>query len=674
MRTINHSLILFSLAITCGLVWGNYFPDTFSGVVVASVFLVLLIITWLWNQRHPLPNWISSVGTFLAFFCIGYGNFQQKLPQFQTNHYLNQRQNDRFQVYQVQIRDVLKPSTYHNKYLAEVQSIGPVSSQGVILLNLEKDSLEASFRIDETLWIYTKVSEIKSPLNPYQFDYKKYMASLGVFGELTFQKKQILSSHLGRRSLRGYAGKFRNYLVHQLKNTLLENREREILQALILGEKRVIDKDLYKQYAAAGAVHILAVSGLHVGILLFIFHALLRPLQRLPKGKFIKAFLILVLLWGFAFMAGLSPSVVRAVTMFSFLSISLAFQRKQSTYNTLLMSYFVLLLFQPLWLFQVGFQLSYLAVFFIIWIQPMMTQLYRPRNKLLRYFWNLTTVSLAAQIGVAPLSIYYFHQFPGLFFLTNLLILPFLGVLLSYGILVLCLAGLGENIFWLEKGLQLALQNMNDLIIWIASHNRFVFESLSLSFEKMILSYAFTITLVLFWKTRNRQWTFSLLSIIILSFAHTLWTKWSPEESLIVFHKTRNTLIATVTSEEIILLKKDSLISVQQEPLRSFFIQKDKPVRQLKFSSVWKHEKHTYIVLDSLGVYPSVKGAVLLFTDSPKVNLERMIDSLKPLAIIADGSNYKSYVERWKYTCQKRQIPFHSTYNEGAYIVFRKYP
>src|SRR5690606_7904768 len=172
-----------------------------------------------------------------------------------------------------------------------------------------------------------------------------------------------------------------------------------IIQALVLGEKKDIDKNLYNEYAAAGAVHILAVSGLHVGILYFILAFLLNPLKRIKSGSYLHAIIIVLLLWGFAMLSGLSPSVTRAVTMFSFFAVAGIFGRQTNTLNTLFLSFLTLLIINPMWLFQVGFQLSYLAVFFIVWLQPIFYKVGYSKSRIIRKIWTIISVTIAAQIG-----------------------------------------------------------------------------------------------------------------------------------------------------------------------------------------------------------------------------------------------------------------------------------
>ena len=178
---------------------------------------------------------------------------------------------------------------------------------------------------------------------------------------------------------------------------------------------------------------------------------ILKPLPNTKRGSFIKLLIILASLSIFGIIAGLAPSVVRSVTMFSFVAIGNHLRRSVNIYHTLLVSILIILLFEPSFLFDVGFQLSYIALFFIIWLQPLLASIWLPKNKITKYIWDILTVSFAAQIGTLPLSIYYFHQFPGLFFVTNLVIIPLLSIIMVLGVLVMVLAAFGYVPFFLPN-------------------------------------------------------------------------------------------------------------------------------------------------------------------------------------------------------------------------------
>jgi competence protein ComEC len=242
------------------------------------------------------------------------------------------------------------------------------------------------------------------------------------------------------KSIWYYSAKLRDRIVENLRKSNFNSEELNVVVALILGQQQDISPEILHDYQFAGAVHILSVSGLHVGYLLLFINFLLLPFPKSKIGNLARFFIIFFSLGGFAIIAGLSPSVVRSVTMFSFVAGGMCLKRETNIFHTLLVSLLLILIVSPSFLFDVGFQLSYVSLFFIVWLQPLFKQIWQPNNKIKGYFWDILTVSFAAQIGAFPLSIYYFHQFPGLFFLTNLVILPAIGLIMALGVFVMIIA------------------------------------------------------------------------------------------------------------------------------------------------------------------------------------------------------------------------------------------
>ncbi|MEQ9413126.1 MAG: ComEC/Rec2 family competence protein, partial [Cyclobacteriaceae bacterium] len=225
-----------------------------------------------------------------------------------------------------------------------------------------------------------------------------------------------------------------------------------------------IDNELQSAYASSGAMHVLAVSGLHVGILYGIVMLLFRPFRNLAWSRWVIAIISLMALWSFAFITGLSPSVLRAVTMFSFIAIAKPFGRRTSIYNTLASSAFILLLFDPFLIMSVGFQLSYLAVLGIVTIHRPLYQLWEPRSAILDWVWNISCVSIAAQLATFSLGILYFHQFPVYFLFSNFFVIPGAISVLVTSILVLETSGIapvaaifGAVLKWLIQILNFAV-------------------------------------------------------------------------------------------------------------------------------------------------------------------------------------------------------------------------
>lgn len=604
---------------------------------------------------------------------IGFLNYQSRKPSHLADHYIHNQVNTTLKPIALQITEVLKPSDYSNKYIANVLQIDSVHTLGKVLLLLKKENENNFISIDDQLLVYGNIIPLATPLNPDQFNYKGYLQNQEVYGEIRGSLETVLLHKKNTFSLRALAEKARNRVMGKLEASPLQPAERSIIQALLLGDKKDIDKELYADYAAAGAVHILAVSGLHVGVLYFLLGGLFLVVKRLPKGAYIHPLLVVILLWGFAFVTGLSPSVTRAVTMFSFFGLAQLLNRRTSTINTLALSFLFLLLLKPMWLFHVGFQLSYLAVFFIVWTVPLLSKIYTPHTWLGKRFWDIIYVSIAAQLGVFPLSIFYFHQFPGLFLLSNILILPLLGILLSGGVFIIFLLLLGGAPDALVIGYGKVIALLNRTIQWIASQETFLLKDLPFSFLNVLLCYAIIVTGILFLKNYTAKKVFLFLtSILLFVIALGIEKTVNNTNELIIFHKAKHTLLTERSGNSLKLFTTDTLLKNEKTyPLASFLIKNSiNKVTKYVLPPYFKFDGNVYMVIDSSGSYLNrPKKATILLTQSPKIHLEKLIDTLQPSLIVADGSNYTSFVKRWKKTCADKKISFHYTGEKGAYII-----
>ena len=673
MKFINFSVVKFAFFLTAGILVAHFYPNTIYFYLFFALFVSLFLI-WFIIRKHLFQTVYFGITTYVCIFLLGAVSYQINLSEFQKNHYsqngsigLNEN------ILQLKIKEVLKSDTYNSKYIAEIIAINNKPFDGKLLLSIKRDSVATSLKIDEIVLISSKFKKIFAPLNPHQFDYSAYMKSLGVYHQVHIKQQDILNQLIGKPTLRGQADKVRNHIIQKLKESPLTPNEIAIVQALILGQKKDINKQLYRDYSAAGAIHILAVSGLHVGIIYFILIALLKPLKYLFKSELLISMIIVVSLWGFAFLTGLSPSVIRAVTMFSFFAFAKAINRETNSINTLFLSYFALLVINPLWIFYVGFQLSYLAVFFILWLLPLFNKIYYPKNYFIKKIWGITTVTLAAQIGIIPLSLYYFHQFPGLFFITNLIILPFLGILLGGGIILIILSVFNILPEWFALTYNYLIKLMNSSIHWIANQELFIFKDITFSLSKVFVSYLLITSIILYWKYQNRKNGLFFIVSLSLLFSVSIFNNYSNSKNeLIVFHKNRQSIIGNKNGSDLYLFKSDSTLNFSNSyPIKGYKIANGiNEYSESKIPQIFKYKEKTILVLDSLGVYPrNYKIDIVILANSPKINLNRMLDSLKPKMIIVDGNNYKSYVNRWMNSCNKKNIAFHFTGTEGAFIL-----
>lgn len=327
--------------------------------------------------------------------------------------------------------------------------------KALVFVNDTAKNSETAYRVGDLLQINSKLKIPDAPKNPLQFNYREYLIRQGIYFTGFAKPEDIeLVRHSSTRSLIQWSFDVRSKIVQRMEQAGLNGQELAIAGALVIGEEKNLDPEIRSAYAASGAMHVLSVSGLHIGIVYLILKLVLAPLLRKASWKKWLIPLIILLLWVYSFITGLSPCVQRAALMFSFVAIGDAFGRRSNIYNMLGASAFLLLLIDPLLMLDVGFQLSYLALLGIVLLQQPVTQLIYVRNKWLYKVWELTAVAIAAQLATGALSIYYFHQFPNYFLLANLLVIPlsFVILVIGVGFIALCwLPYVSELLGWLLK-------------------------------------------------------------------------------------------------------------------------------------------------------------------------------------------------------------------------------
>ncbi len=575
----------------------------------------------------------------------------------------------------LQIKKVLKPGIYHDKYLTEVTQVAQKPTSDALLLNIKKDSMSKKYMIGDQILIKTQFLPIRSPLNPHQFDYREYLSKQGVYFQVFVTQKEVYFLEKNVVTFSGWMHAFRTKLQNSLLNYNFSDDELSVINALLLGNRVEISKELTNDYSKAGVIHILAVSGLHIGIILWFLSYLLKPLERIRKGVLIKLIIIILFLWFFALLAGMSASVVRAVTMFSAVAVGQFINKKNAIEQSLILSMFIILLCKPLFLFDVGFQLSYLAVFGIIWIQPIFYNLWNPRYYLIKKAWQIITVSIAAQIGVLPISLFYFHQFPGLFLISNLIIIPFLGTIIGLGIIVLILSYEALLPNFLADFYGAIISFLNDIVKYMANKEAFLLSEISFFGIKMLATYIVIIAVFQFILKRNAGRLFIFLSSILIFQAVVLYEKYKIQttQEFIVFHKNRYSIFGQregVFCEIYHTMDSEAIKNVSL--LRDYKIGENISYKiHQKTSNLFYVDDQPILIVDKEAVYMLTKllNPIVVLQQSPKLNLDRLIFTLQPTLIIADGSNYKSDINRWEKSCKALKIPFWSTYKKGAFVL-----
>lgn len=673
LKYIPLQLLIFQIT---GILLGYYLNialNIFLPVYIGT-FIILLIIYYVFRFK-PVKDLVFTTVTLVLFIGIGMASVLFRSPQYIKGYYSNFLKKGDTRLLLV-VTDILKPNDYYLNLNARVASVNAHQSKGKIRVSISKDSgYDKKIAVGSELLALATVETIDTPLNPDQFDFRKYLEKQGIYYRVTLNSGNFKVLSATKNSIKSIAYRLRERIVTALSQNGFKDQELAVVQALLLGQRQDISKETIENYQKAGAVHILALSGLHIGILLLMFNFFLKSLEKLKYGKVVKLVLVVIFLWLFAILAGMSSSIIRAVTMFTAVAVGLATGKTTNTYQSLIMSMFFLLLINPFYIFDVGFQLSYLAVFFIVWLQPLFLRFWYPKQKLIRYFWQLLTVSIAAQLGTLPLSLYYFHQFPGLFFISNLIIIPFLGVILFSGILILLLALTGNLPPVIAQGYELLIDSLNKIVAFIAGHEDFIFRNIAFSGLALILSYNL---IVWFFKwialKKVAYLKITLLSMILLQ-VYLLFSEYRSHKAngFIIFNKTGESILAIRNGQKLDIDHSNASDRIEKESFLKGYID----ANNIHIDSVRMPVKNYYqindeqlLVIDSLGIYdiPGFQPDMVLLTQSPAINLERLILRGKPSLIIADASNYKNRVAIWRKTCEKYNIQFYYTVKEGAFI------
>ena len=649
----------------------------FLSFITTGILLVILSVVYFISKPLLEKTIWFGLTTYITMITLGILVTHIHHPKNHKNHYTTSQifTKDSIASVTLKISSALKSNVYNDKYVVSILKINQTSVAGFSVLNIRKDSTSQAYNVDDILIIKTQIQPLKVPLNPNQFNYKRYLENNYIYSHMHTSYKDVFIASTVKSTLHGFADAFRKHLNSKLEKHHFKSDELAVINALLLGQRKELSESVYNDYKNAGSIHILAVSGLHVGIILLFLNFIFKPLEYLKHGHVYKIIVIVICLWSFAIITGLSASVLRAALMFSFVALAINLKRPKNTLNVLASSAFVLLLLNPNLLFDVGFQLSYLAVIAIVTIYPILYSFWHSKYWLIDKFWQAFIISIAAQLGVLPISVFYFHQIPGLFLLSNVVIIPFLGFILGYGIVVILLASISLLPDFIAKWYGTVISWMNNFFKWIAQQEAFLIQDISFNMFHVLSGYLLIITAYQLYIKRSYPYVLSFIIVLLIGQTSFIYTKYATQtkQQFVVFHKAKSSLIGVRNGETLQLDHNLTKITeVKSKMITNYAITNHiSEIHEDSIQYLYQINKKWLLVIDSLGIYniKSVKPDYVLLKNSPHINLNRLIDSLQPQVIIADGSNYKSYMARWETTCKKQKLLFHQTNKKGAFVI-----
>ena len=646
-------------------------------------------------------KWLFGVFLSLFLFTCGYNSVVLHKEILRPGHFSNIQKDG---IFLARVAEPVQEKDHSYKTILKVEALKRgnefVPAEGKILTYFAKDSIMSPPSEGSLLAIAGKIQEISGPQNPGAFNYKKYMASGNVYHQVflnnfawkTMEKPEGFNLY---RSAHEISNKF----ITTLKNNGLQGREFAVASALIMGQSNMLDNETLHAYSGTGVMHILSVSGLHVGIIYLLISFLLGFVKNKGSQLYLKTFLILFTIWAYALLTGMSPSVMRSAAMFTFISFGNMSNRHVHIINSLAVSAFALLLYDPLMISNIGFQLSYIAIVGIVFLNKPLADLWNPGNRLTIYIWEMIAVSVAAQIATAPLAMFYFHQFPAYFLPANLVAIPvsFLAIYSGLAVLATSFVQAVSNFFGIITNYLLFA--LNTAVGFIEKLPYSVLHITTVNTKEMLLIYLLIIVLLMLFSYKKKYQFYTIAGLVLL-----LSVSMSANEIIrhrqqkIIFYSTgKQSAVGFIDGKHQILLADSLLLKdkiankFQLDGARIVYgISNTKCIALDTMYRIYQYDPNvagSYFSLGNNFMFQNKRIAVieklpglngecrklkvdyLIIRHNAKIKISNLLQLYEPGMIIIDGSNSFYKADKWKMECSIEGKKSYSLRESGAYIV-----
>lgn len=644
-------LLLFARA---GLRFRYYF---FTGILLNTLLLASGMLLIYHKYRPNQQNW---VGNYYSNSTLIIATIQEPLSEKEKSYKAR-----------ASVADIL----HNNKVM-------PAS--GHIILYFRKDSLPPAVQYGTRLCFAKPLQPIVSSGNPGSFNYKQYASFQDIYFQVFLNPGDWkVLENVKSQSFKQFLFTSRQKIISIIRSYIKNTKAAGLAEAMLIGYKDDLDKNLVQAYANTGVVHVIAISGLHLGLIYWLLTFLLRPFFNHKKIRWIKPVIIITGLWLFSFLTGGSPSVIRSAVMFSCIVLGDCMSKKTSVYNTLAASAFLLLWYNPFWLWDAGFQLSYIAVLsIIVFNNPLYNLVYIP-NKLIDAIWKLTAVTIAAQILTTPVSLYHFHQFPLLFILTNIIAVPLSSIVLL-GELILCAVSflppvatvIGQLVQWLIAFLNYYIEKINSLSFS-------VLKNLYITIPQVLFLYILTTALAYCLLQKNKKaFLLALCSLQCFVMGRTIsFINASVQHKIIVYNIPKHRAIDFI-SGRYYFFEGDSAL-LKDDYLENFYIKNARIMhRSIACGSVpgiYKSRnffifRNTRILLiDADYLFPSLpnklKADIIILSKTPRLYIKELLSGIECRQIVIDSSNPPWKATEWIKECASAGIACHNVVTDGAFVM-----
>ncbi|MFL5740589.1 MAG: ComEC/Rec2 family competence protein [Flavisolibacter sp.] len=630
-----------------------------------------------WKFRF---NFIAGLGIHLLVADAGAMLFYQQHIEHQQNWFAYKMNSKSFFLATIEEPLVVKANSF--KALASISAVIDhhrfIATKGKALLYFRKDSSMPPIHYGSQIVFQKPLQVIQNSNNPGCFDYRGYNHDQDITHQVFLSGREfILLSRSNKNLVTDFIFHCRDWLVSILRKFIRGNKETGLAEALLIGYKDDLDKALVQSYSNTGVVHIIAISGLHIGLIYEGLLMLTKSLRR-KKLRLLRLMLVLSVLWLFSVLAGAQPSVLRSAVMFSFIALAEVAGRRTNIYNNLALSAFVLLCINPFWLWDVGFQLSYAAVTSIVLFFRPVYNWFFISNKVLDFIWKLNAVTISAQLLTLPLTMYHFHQLPVVFLFTNLVAVPLSSIILIGEIILCCIFFVVPLAKFAGLVLSLLIRLMNGYIEKLEQIPFSLWSGISVSaFQAVLLTIC--ILLFCFWLQENRKSLVLPMLALLLGFiiirTHSF-LRAGNQMRVIIYNIPKHPAIDLIYGRQTYFFGDAALIT---DPfLFRMYLQPSRTEQRISIEKKFCIKQFVIAgknicILDStmsrIRLSPATILDLLVLSGNPKIKINGLTRSNSIRQVVIDGTVSPWTAAKYKKECESLHIPCHDVVEKGAFVL-----
>lgn len=676
------------VALTAGIILQWYFNQDIKIALYITIFSLCFLIgfSFLPHAKKFSLNWLRGACILLLFVFIG------MMLVWKQNIL-----NNRFwfeKIYQPQetviatLQEPLVEKANSFKALASISAVFVNNkwqpTKGNILVYFKKEGNAPALNYGSEIVFRKTLQPIQNNGNPAALNYKRYCLFQGITNQVFLSNNNyIILKSQNKNLLQQFLFATRNAALKTMQQNIHSPKELGIAEALLIGYRNDLDKDLVQAYSDTGVVHIIAISGMHIAIIYATLVWFFTFFKSSKLKKWLEPLIILIVIWMFTLMAGAAPSISRAAVMFTCILVGKFLNKNGNIYNTLAASAFILLVSNPFNLWDVGFQLSYAAVLSIVIFFKPVYNLFYIQNKSLRKLWQLTSVTLAAQIFALPVVIYHFHQLPLMFLIGNVVAVPLSGLILYAELALFCFSWWHVAAVFIGAVIEYCLKFMNDFIQYMDQMSFSVWDGLHISIWQLLILLGFVISLSIWLLNKNKRAFLTALSFAIVFFVlRDINIIQHKQQQKVIVYNTPKHVAVDFISGKTCCFSGDSLV-ITDALIRNFNL---KPSRIRDRISINKNV-----------MLPQMQNAILNFRNTKILMLNHSLSIFRttskiPVDIIIFSGNINNSISdlqkifdcktfiaaanvpygtsnKWKKDCEQLHLRFSSVSESGASVI-----